>query len=314
MLDLMRHTDPQRVQWQGTALLRRMNGVEATIKEFRSLAPVYYASAGVAELASTCSVLLSWGIPNLRAYIPNTYTGRLVLVSHGSGPWTGRGFAKTHGQELVAVALAALKPIPERWRDRVTILRNGVDPERVQPKLTAAQQRRRWKIPRDAPVVGFLGRLSREKNPLGWVRGFAALPSSWYGVMLGSGADEAEIRAEADRLGVLDRLRLPSFTSDVGSALAAFSVLLMPAHEEGYGLALVEAMLAGCPVVSTPVGIIPECPGCVEEVELRADGEALAAAVLRARGGERVEQARSWALTHATAAEFGARWTEYLDR
>lgn len=306
MRDLIRFTGPQ-IEWVGISVLREANSVPEVAASFS--VRVAYGPARLASLARSVDVLVGWGIPGFAGYVPNDAGCRTVLVSHGDGPWTAQVFRKPHGCELVAVSKAACVPIPERWRDQVTIIPNGVDPERVKVSRSRSEVRRAWGVKRGRRVLGFLGRLSREKNPLAFVRTLAHLPG-WVGVMVGVGADHAELQQEAQRLGV--EVLFPGFDPDVGSVLHAFDVLLMPSREEGYGLSVVEAMMADCPVVTTPVGIVPELPdGCVRVVGMKDAPEALSAAVLEDHT-ERVSQARTWALSHATAEGFGTAWTAYL--
>jgi glycosyltransferase involved in cell wall biosynthesis len=75
-------------------------------------------------------------------------------------------------------------------------------------------------------------------------------------VVLGEGPERERLEAQARELGV--RLLLPGRVGDVASALRRADVLVHPARWEGFGLALLEAMLAGLPVVATRVSSIPE--------------------------------------------------------
>jgi glycosyltransferase involved in cell wall biosynthesis len=68
----------------------------------------------------------------------------------------------------------------------------------------------------------------------------------------------------ARELGVTERLRLPGRVGDVAALLRDAEVLVHPARWEGFGLALLEAMLCAKPIVASRVSSIPE---------LVADGE-----------------------------------------
>ena len=73
--------------------------------------------------------------------------------------------------------------------------------------------------------------------------------------------------------------------SDVSALLAAARVFVHPSVEEGFGQAVVEAMLAGVPVVVTDAGGLPEVVGDCGLVVPRGDPEALAGAITRALAG-----------------------------
>ncbi|MCY7273996.1 MAG: glycosyltransferase, partial [Phormidesmis sp. CAN_BIN44] len=62
----------------------------------------------------------------------------------------------------------------------------------------------------------------------------------------------------AAELGVSDRVELRGWVENPRDHLAEFDVVAMPSRPEGFPLAMVEAMLAGRPVVATRVGSVPE--------------------------------------------------------
>lgn len=72
------------------------------------------------------------------------------------------------------------------------------------------------------------------------------------------GAHEALLRAEAERLGVSDRVVFAGYRDDVPALLAGCDVFCLPSRAEGLPLVVLEAMAAGKPVVATAVGGVPE--------------------------------------------------------
>ncbi len=75
-------------------------------------------------------------------------------------------------------------------------------------------------------------------------------------VVLGLGPEQDRLEALARERGV--RLLLPGRVGDVASVLRRSDVLVHPARWEGFGLALLEAMLCELPVVAARVSSIPE--------------------------------------------------------
>jgi glycosyltransferase involved in cell wall biosynthesis len=133
------------------------------------------------------------------------------------------------------------------------------------------------------PVLLCVARLEPQKGVDVAIR---ALPRIAEGtlVVLGEGSGRASLEELARGLGVAERVHLPGRVPDVAAWLRRASLLVHPVRWEGFGLAVLEAMLAGLPVVATRVSSLPE---------LVADGEtgvlvppddpvALAAAVERA--------------------------------
>jgi glycosyltransferase involved in cell wall biosynthesis len=145
--------------------------------------------------------------------------------------------------------------------DRVVVIPNGVDPERVRPARGRAATRSELGLADDAPVILSLGALTGEKDPLTVVRVAAevvrAVPEARH-LLVGEGPLRSETQTEAARLGLGDRLLMLGPRSDVGDLLAAADLLLLPSRTEGLPAVAVEAGLAGLPVVASRVGGVPE--------------------------------------------------------
>ncbi|MEW6031472.1 MAG: N-acetyl-alpha-D-glucosaminyl L-malate synthase BshA [Bacillota bacterium] len=80
-------------------------------------------------------------------------------------------------------------------------------------------------------------------------------------VLVGDGPDVAKAHQEAARLGVGDRVRFMGRQEQVTEILSCSDAFLLPSLEESFGLAALEAMAAGVPVVASRVGGLPEVVG-----------------------------------------------------
>jgi glycosyltransferase involved in cell wall biosynthesis len=100
-------------------------------------------------------------------------------------------------------------------------------------------------------------------------------------VVLGEGPLRARLTALADAHGVADAVSLPGRVGDVAWWLRRAAVLVHPARWEGFGLALLEAMLSERPVVASAVSSIPEIvvEGETGHLVPPDDAEALAEAI-----------------------------------
>ncbi len=133
-------------------------------------------------------------------------------------------------------------------------------------------------------VVGHAGALvNRHKGQLYLIRAARRLQPrhpQLQVVLLGAGADEALLHAEAQGL---DNVLFAGFQDNLGDWLAALDVFAFPSLYEGLGSVLLDAMRAGLPIVASRVGGIPE----IVQHEVNgllvppADAEALAAALER---------------------------------
>jgi glycosyltransferase involved in cell wall biosynthesis len=74
----------------------------------------------------------------------------------------------------------------------------------------------------------------------------------------GDGAERAALEAQRAALGLDARVRFLGRVDDVAELLAGADVCVMPSRHEGLGVAALEAMAAGVPVVASRVGGLPE--------------------------------------------------------
>ena len=144
--------------------------------------------------------------------------------------------------------------VPE---ERVHVVRNAWRAARA--PLSRAQARTALGLDPDAPVVGWVGRLSTEKGPDVMVEALAVCDAQGVTLsVIGAGPMEPELRALAAERRVEDRIRWHGIVPDAGRYLAAFDALLMTSWTEGTPIVLLEAMSAGVPVVTTAVGGVPD--------------------------------------------------------
>lgn len=77
-------------------------------------------------------------------------------------------------------------------------------------------------------------------------------------LLVGDGPDQSLVRDLAQRHGLCDKVRFLGEIDNVASIMAASDVAVFPSESESFGLAPLEAMACGVPVVTTNVGGLPE--------------------------------------------------------
>ena len=138
------------------------------------------------------------------------------------------------------------------------------------------------------PTVLSVGRLTPAKNYPAALRAIARLRSrdARY-VIAGDGPEREGLRAAASRLGIADRVEFAGHVADIRPLMRDADVFLMPSLWEGFGLAAVEAMDAGLPVVASDVPGLREVVGtdgaCALLVD-PSDADGIAAALDRLLG------------------------------
>lgn len=115
-----------------------------------------------------------------------------------------------------------------------------------------------WGIPDDAPVVLFCAKLQPWKRPFDLLRAFSrANVQKAYLVIVGEGPLRAAMEAEAQALGIAERVRFLGFVNQSGlpPVYRASDLLVLPSEYEAFGVVVNEAMLSGCAaIVSDKVG------------------------------------------------------------
>lgn len=136
--------------------------------------------------------------------------------------------------------------------------------EEFQPVWPPELARRRLALADEGAYVGYVGRLSREKGVdlllRAWSRacgrGRTDRPARL--VLVGDGPEGPRLRALAARLGLGERVVWAGRRADAGALMPAFDVVAMPSRSEGLGLAALEALACGVPVIASRVGGLPE--------------------------------------------------------
>jgi glycosyltransferase involved in cell wall biosynthesis len=145
---------------------------------------------------------------------------------------------------------------------RLDVVRNGIDPEiPAASRAAAADVRADLGIDPQAPLVVAVGRLSPEKGMDLLVAAFARVaadrPQARL-VVVGDGAGRAALETQSDRLGVADRVVFAGWRPDPYPYLLAADLFACPSRLEGLGMSVLEAQVAGTPVVAFRVGGVPE--------------------------------------------------------
>jgi glycosyltransferase involved in cell wall biosynthesis len=186
--------------------------------------------------------------------------------------------------DAVSQALIANEGIPGR---RIQVVYNGIDCERFPGHFGVRDEvRRELGLGPAEPVIIQVARLDELKDHQTAIRCFARVAREAPGarlVLAGDGPEEADIRAMVKQLGLVQSVLFLGLRKDVARLLQAADLFLLSSISEGIPLAMIEAMCAGLPVVSTLVGGTGEVvrEGKTGLLAPARDDAALAQAVLR---------------------------------
>ena len=195
------------------------------------------------------------------------------------------------------------------------------------PARRAPAEDVRGRLGLEPPVVGFVGRLLPQKGVDLLLRAVALLPSPRPSILiLGDGPARGALEGVAADLGFGSSIRFLSGVQHdaVRGFMAAIDVLVLPSRttpkwKEQFGRVLVEGMAAGCVVVGSSSGAIPEVVGDAGLIFPEDDVEGLAQALrralgepglgeaLRVRGRKRVRAYYTWEAIASRITDFYAR-------
>ncbi|GID97830.1 glycosyltransferase [Amorphoplanes digitatis] len=181
----------------------------------------------------------------------------------------------------------------------------GVDLDRFSPSRFDAGMRRRWAAPGDLLLL-HCGRLSAEKRPRRSLNALAALHAAGVPAVLvvaGGGPLRPALQGEAADRGLPVRfLGHVRDRDELAGLLATADVVLAPGPVETFGLAALEALAGGTPVVASADSALPEVIGAAG-IAAPGEGPAYAQAVLDLMGRpERRRTAREQACRYPWAA------------
>jgi glycosyltransferase involved in cell wall biosynthesis len=173
------------------------------------------------------------------------------------------------------------------WLDqrKVHVVLHGLDPAMC-AGTSREKSRAALGIPRDCFVAGFVGRLSEQKGIPYLLEAIkilsAKLPAALFAIV-GTGELEPKVLDFLKEHSLAGKVRVLGFRKDVAEIMPAFDTLLVPSLWEGFGLVLVEAMLAGVPPIASNTSSIPEIvqDGANGLLVPARDPQSLADAVLR---------------------------------
>ena len=188
----------------------------------------------------------------------------IVRTRHISAPvprnaltrWLYRRPARivTAGEALRTDLIQRLRLDPKRIESVPT----GADAQRYRPGDRAAA-RAALGLPADKLVIGIVATLRSWKGHRDLLEAFAGLPQNALLAIVGDGPQRAALESQALSLGLERRVRFAGNQRDVVPWLQAFDLFALPSYaNEGVPQALLQAMLAGLPCVTTSIGSIAE--------------------------------------------------------
>ena len=187
--------------------------------------------------------------------------------------------SQTTKNEMVAAGLPA---------DLISVIYNGIDPEAWSNCHQQPTTKHAIGIANAFPVIGYIGRISPEKDLETWLRACALVareyPAAQF-VVVGEGRDQTllnQLKSLVAALDIADKVQFLGYRDDLLSIYAAFDVFFLSSRREGICNSLLEAMAMEVPLVTTAAGgthelVIDRESGCIVP---EGDAEEMARAIV----------------------------------
>lgn len=179
--------------------------------------------------------------------------------------WTGQFGSK----RMIAVSDYVRQSTHRQLRypiESIELLYNPIDADSFtnQTGRTREQVLEEFRIPSSAFVLLNVARISPQKGQVYAVRAVPLIAKNYPDVHLilaGATTDSqylAQVQSEIQKLGVNEKIHIVGARTDIPDLLQACDIFVFPSLYEGLGIALIEAMAAGCTCIATRTGPLPE--------------------------------------------------------
>lgn len=174
-------------------------------------------------------------------------------------------------------------------KEKIRVIHSGIDPAPFGKRPPAPRRS-------SAPAIGTVAVLEERKGHRFLLEAAALLKRRGMRLELrfaGEGSRKHELQSMAAEWGLAEQVQFRGFVADIPEFLAGIDIFILPSLYEGLGVAVIEAMAAGKPVIATRVGGLPELveDGVSGFLVPQRDPEALAESIARLLGQEGLMEA-----------------------
>lgn len=192
----------------------------------------------------------------LRGYFSPARTRVFLAVERWLAMWTHRLVAVSERVRGDLLGLGVGRP------ERFDVVPLGLDLDQfLGAERHAGGLRAELGVSRETPLTGIVARLVPIKGHEVFLEAAAlvadVVPGSRF-VVVGDGERRRELEGAAARSGLGDRIHFLGWRRDLDRIYADLDVVALSSWNEGSPVSLIEAMAAGCPVVATRVGGVPD--------------------------------------------------------
>ncbi|WP_416828183.1 glycosyltransferase [Ectobacillus polymachus] len=102
-------------------------------------------------------------------------------------------------------------------------------------------------------IISMVGRFTAQKDQKTLIKAMTKLPENMHLLLVGEGQLQKRVQEFSNEMGLENRVHFLGFRSDIEKILKSSDIVVLSSHWEGFGLAAVEGMAAGKPVIASNV-------------------------------------------------------------
>lgn len=162
-------------------------------------------------------------------------------------------FVYNHYNIIVAISTAVRNALVKNVAPKtpIVVIENGIDVFKFKQANPVSPYK--LGLPDDAVLLIQVARFSREKDQATLLRALTLLPNKFHIMFVGIGELMDEYKRQVLALNLSNRVHFMGLRQDVPALIKSSYILIMSSHFEGFGLAAVEGMAAGKPVIASDV-------------------------------------------------------------
>jgi len=215
------------------------------------------------QIAAASTTLVVWGLGDyLSPIIRGMPKKRIISVAHcdAKSDWMINIMNQQakHTDLAVYIEPSGWDVVPEFLKTKSVMIPNGVCPDRLKTDKDRSSMRRKLGVSRGDHLLLMMSRISEEKQIHKVAEAVQHLPKSYSLAVVGS--VQPELRSYLKRFQNLERVHVLPPTDTPGDYYQSADALVSASVYEGCGLSMVEAAIAGLPVIATPVGAVASVP------------------------------------------------------
>ena len=143
-------------------------------------------------------------------------------------------------------------------RNKMITISNGIDFSKFENSSISIEKiRKSYNIKDTDKVIGVVGRLSEQKNPIATINAFAEIckeQDNLFCMFIGSGELEEDVKKIAKENNIEDKIIITGWVNDTQNYIPALDIAVLPSKWEGFGLVILEYIACRKPIIATRVG------------------------------------------------------------